>query len=204
MIIAKDNGAGRGTFTPVPAGSHLARCYRIVDLGTQKVTWQDKVKMQRKIMVQWEVHSEDDTGNPLLTEKGEPLSISKNYTLDLGDKASLTADLTSWRSRPFTAEEKKGFELKNILGAWCMLTVARTPGKNGKEYSNVVAISPVPSAVKKNGLPDGHNELAIFSLDKPDMSLYATFSESLKEKISSSPEWINRGGSVETEDPIPF
>lgn len=206
MLIARDNSRGRvSDFVPVPAGMHLARCYRIVDLGTQKSVWQDRVKHLHKIMIQWEIHSEDDAGKPLLTSKGEPMSISKNYTNDLGDKATLRADLASWRSRDFTEEERDGFVLKNILGQWCMLTVARTPGKNGKEYSNVVAVSPVPTAIKRAGLPDGHNELGIFSLEEPDMNMFATFSRSLQEKIAQSPEWAARSApQVEDEDKIPF
>ncbi len=208
MLIARDNSSGRvSDFIPVPAGMHLARCYRIVDLGTQKSVWQDRVKHLHKIMIQWEIYSEDDDGKPLLTTKGEPMSISKNYTNDLGDKATLRADLASWRSRDFTAEERKGFVLKNILGQWCMLTVARTPGKNGKEYSNVVAVSPVPPSIKRAGLPEGHNELGLFSLAAPDMAMYATFSRSLQEKIAQSPEWQNRDAPAPTrtqDEEIPF
>jgi hypothetical protein len=29
----------------------------------------------------------------------------------------------AWRGREFTPEELKGFHLKNILGAWCMISV---------------------------------------------------------------------------------
>lgn len=206
MLIARDNSDGRSSeFVPVPPGMHLARCYRLIDLGTQKSVWQDRVKHLHKIMIQWEIHSEDDTGSPLLTAKGEPLSISKNYTNNLGDKATLRADLSSWRGRDFTDEERKGFNLKNILGQWCMLTVARTPGKNGKEYSNVVAVSPVPASIKRAGLPDGHNELGIFLLSEPDMAMFAQFSRALQEKISQSPEWQNQGSAAKPqEDEIPF
>ena len=60
----------------VPAGSHLARCYRLVDLGTQRSDYEGNVKFLRKVMINWELHSEDDEGQPLVTDKGEPLSIS--------------------------------------------------------------------------------------------------------------------------------
>jgi hypothetical protein len=206
MLIARDTGK-TSDFIPVPSGMHLARCYRIVDLGTQKSVWQDKTKHLHKIMIQWEIHSEDDDGKPLRTAKGEPMSISKNYTNVLGEKATLRTDLASWRGRDFTEEERRGFNLKNILGQWCMLTVARTPGKNGKEYSNIVAVSPVPAAIKKNGLPEGYNDIALFSLAAPDLSMFATFSESLQAKIAQSPEWQNRQPSAPEQiqdEQIPF
>jgi hypothetical protein len=177
------------SFKPVPAGMHLARCYRIVDLGTQTTEWQGKEKKNYKIMVLWEVHGEDDQGVALVTDRGEPMSISKNYTMSLGEMSTLRADLKAWRGRDFTAEELRGFQLKNVLGAWCMLTVARTTGNDGKEYSNVMSVNPVPASIKKAGLPDGFNDLAVFDLDNPDMALFDTFSQKLQAKIQSSPEW---------------
>ena len=184
------------TFTPVPAGMHLARCYRIIDLGTQKSEYMGEVKHLPKIMVQFEVHGEDDQGNPLVTNKGEPLSISKNYTASLSEKATLRVDLKNWRGRDFTPEELKGFELKNVLGVWAMITVVKSPGRDGKEYTNIGAVMPVPANMKKAGLPPGHNPTAMFSIDNPDMTLFESFSDNLKNKIKSSPEWQERQGGV--------
>ena len=76
-LIAKDSGGG-SEFTPVPAGMHLARCYRVIDLGTQDSTYLGTVTKKPKVMFQFEVHGEDDAGNPIVTAKGEPMSISKN------------------------------------------------------------------------------------------------------------------------------
>jgi hypothetical protein len=189
--------SSESSFKPVPAGMHLARCYRIIDLGTQTTEWQGKEKKNYKIMMLWEVHGEDDHGAALVTDRDEPMSISKNYTMSLGEMSTLRADLKAWRGRDFTAEELRGFQLKNVLGAWCMLTVARTEGQNGKEYSNVVSVNPVPAPIKKAGLPDGFNDLAVFDLDNPDMALFDTFSDKLKAKIQSCPEWMAKGSASE-------
>lgn len=193
-LVAKDSG-GEGSFTPVPPGMHLARCYRVVDLGTQKTEWQGQVKHLQKIMIQFEVHGEDDQGKPLVTSKGEPMSISKNYTLSLAEKATLRKDLQTWRGRDFTADELRGFELKNILGHWAMLSVAKSMGNNGKEYTNIMSVNPVPAAIKKAGLPEGVNTPALFSIEDPDMELFETFSKGLKEKITATPEWSARQGT---------
>ena len=75
-LIAKGKSS-QSSFTPVPPGMHLARCFRIVDLGTQTTVWQGKEKHLPKVLIQFEIHSEDGEGNPLLTAAGEPLSISK-------------------------------------------------------------------------------------------------------------------------------
>lgn len=36
------------SFVPVPVGMHLARCYRIIDLGTQEKEWQGRKKIYLK------------------------------------------------------------------------------------------------------------------------------------------------------------
>jgi hypothetical protein len=200
-LTARDSGGG--SFTPVAPGMHLARCYRIVDIGTQKTEYQGQIKHQQKVMMQFEVHGDDDEGNALVTSKGEPLSISKNFTLSLSENATLRKDLQAWRGRQFTPEELRGFELKKVLGAWCMLTVAKSTGNNGKEYTNIMSINPVPAAIKRSGLPEGFNNEAMFTIDNPDMELFETFSSSLKEKIQATPEWRARNAGQPVSKPAP-
>lgn len=180
------------SFIPVPEGMHLARCYRVIDLGTQKSEYKGETKYAPKVMIQFEVHGENEAGHPLVTAKGEPLSISKNYTASLSDKATLRVDLKNWRGRDFTPDELKGFELKNVLGVWAMISAVKSVGRDGKEYTNIGAVMPVPTNIKKAGLPQGFNQTAIFSIDNPDMALFETFSENLKNKIKNSPEWQER------------
>jgi hypothetical protein len=213
-LTARDSGGG--SFTPVSPGMHLARCYRIVDMGTQKTEFQGQAKHLQKVMLQFEVHGEDDSGKPLVTAKGEPMSISKNFTLSLAEKATMRKDLQAWRGRDFTPEELRGFELKNVLGAWAMITASKALGGNGKEYTNIVSINPVPVAIKKAGMPEGFNKLAMFVISNPDMELFETFGNGLKEKITSSPEWRARSpapqpapdrpssGFDDMDDDVPF
>lgn len=208
-LIAKASEGG--SFTPVPAGMHLARCYKIVDLGSQKSEYMGQVKVQHKIMLQFEVWSEDENGNPTLTPKGEPLSITKRYTLTLSDKSALRNDLKTWRGRDFTPEELRGFELKNVLGAWAMLSVSKDIGKEGKEYTNIQAVMPVPQNVKKAGLPSPHNTPVMYSIDEHDPELFEGLSENVKKLIMASPEFQARMPQstaktvhVDDDDDIPF
>ena len=180
-------------FKQVPAGLHLARCYRIVDLGTQRTEFEGQEKFQRKIMLGWELHGKDDEGNELVTEYGDPMAIFKNYTLSWHEKATLRLDLQNWRGKPFTVEEMRRFDLSTVLGAWCMLTViqraGKKEGKTDRVYANVKAVSPVPSIIKSNGLPSAINPNQMFRLAEPDFELYDTFGKGLKAMIEASPEW---------------
>lgn len=203
-----------GNYTPPPAGNHLARCYRIIDLGTQKIEWKGKQKAQKQLQIVWELHGEDAEGNPMLTEDGRPLVASRKFTASLGEKAKLREFLVSWRGRAFTDDELMGFSLQNILDKWCMLNITHTQ-KNDKTYANVTAASAVPSSIKKAGLPEGINPCVMFDIDNPDMEVFETFSDYLKEMIIASPEWQMTHGDTppsqkekssapEDDDNIPF
>jgi hypothetical protein len=185
-MFVEDTGP---TFKPVPAGMHLARCYRIIDVGTQKSEFEGNVKFLHKIKLVWEVHGNDEDGNPIVTEKGEPMIVTKDYTLSWAEKATLRLDLQSWRGKPFSDEEQRRFDLKALLDKWCMVNVTHKAKKKGNGvYSNVTAVTPVPSALKAS-LPKGHNPCKVFQISEPDMELFDTFSDYLKKQIQESPEW---------------
>ena len=186
-FFVEDKG---GSFESTPSGMHLARCYRIIDLGTQKSEYMGQVKYLHKIMLGWEIHGVDDDGAPLKMKDGRPFAMFKNYTLSWAEKANLRADLQSWRGKPFTQEEMRRFDLKNVLNAWCMLNVIEKPGTDGKMYVNVAGVSPVPAVIKNAGLPTAVNVNEIFNLTDPDMVMFQSFSDNLKKKITSSPEMM--------------
>lgn len=189
-----------GNFERCPPGMHLARCYRIIDLGTQKSEYMGQTKYLHKIMLGWEIHGTDDSGQPLRMKDGRPFAIFKNYTLSWSEKANLRLDLQAWRGKPFTQEEMRKFDLDAVLGAWCMLNIIETD-RDGKTYTNVNGVTPVPHAMRfktvyENGekklidiLPDPVNKKELFNLSDPDMEMFQSFSDNLKAKIQASPEW---------------
>ena len=190
-LYVENNG---GDFERCPVGVHMARCFRIVDLGTQKKEYLGQLKMLHQVMIAWEIFVFDERGKPTLTTDGKPFQIFKNYTLAWSDKANLRKDLQSWRGKPFTEDELKRFDLKNVLGAWCLLSVIERKGaNNNKVYANADTIMPLPSSMKSN-LPESVNKNELFSIDEADMEMFDRFSENLKGKIGSSPEWIRLHG----------
>lgn len=187
-FIAKDSGGGN--FKRVPAGAYIGRCYSLIDLGTQLSSGQYGDKLQHKIRIGWELFGDDEHGNPLTVDvdgKTMPMTISKSYTMSLHEKAGLRKDLAAWRGRDFTDEEAKAFDVSKLLGAYCMVNVT-TSETNGKTYSNVAGLTPLPGALK-NAKPAGVHEVQSFDLDNPDMELFATFHEKLQEAIKRSPEF---------------
>lgn len=198
-FIASDSGGGN--FKRVPAGVHVGRCYSLIDLGTQVTDGQFGLKEQHKIRIGWELFGEDEQGAPLTIDvdgKEMPLTISKSYTVSLHEKASLRRELTAWRGRDFSEEEAKHFDVAKLIGAYCMVNVT-TSETNGKTYSNVAGLTPLPSALK-NSKPEPVHANVIFNLDEPDMKVFNGFHEKLQEAIKRSPEWALRGKPAASAD----
>lgn len=179
--------ASQSSFKQVPAGLFMAICYRVIDLGTQKTQWQGKEKWSRKVLIQWELHGEDDAGEPLTTDEGAPLSVSKRYTLSLGENAQLRADLKSWRGRDFTPDELAGFDIGKLIGAPCMVNVAHDQ-KDGNTYTNVASVTPVPRALKDT-VPAPVNMPLMFDVSEPNMETFNLLSDKLQETIRACKEW---------------
>jgi len=198
-FIVEEKG---GMFEACPSGMHLARCYRIVDLGTQKSEYLGQVKFLHKIMLGWEIHTTKDDGTALKMRDGRPFAMFKNYTLSWSEKANLRLDLQSWRGKPFTQEEMRRFDLETVLGAWCLLNVIERPGKDGKTYVNIDTVTPVPQMMKKSGLPEGINAIEMFNLENPDMKMFEAFSDNLKVKIMASPEFNKAKGGNNSTSPV--
>jgi len=213
MIIAKRNSSGGSDFKLPPPGSFLARLYRIIDLGTQTTEWMGKKKMQRKVLCMFELHGEDNDGNPLVMDDGKPMVVSKRYTLSLDEKATLLKDLQAWRGKVFTEEELAGFSLEVLLGKFCMVSITHSD-YDGKTYANIASISQVPSALKKLGEPVGVNEPMMFTMEPFDRDKFEKLSEGLQGLIKKSAEYRNtfdtapakQGATIEDDnfDDIPF
>jgi hypothetical protein len=186
-MIVTGSTTQKKEFKIAPVGSHLARLYRIIDLGTQTSEYMGQTKMLRKVKFFWELHGDD-----LKTDDGKPLIQTRNYTLSLGDKASLRKDLESWRGKSFTDDELRGFDISKLLDKWCMVTVQHRTANNGNVYADAVAITPVPAIVQKAGVPQGVNPCVLFDLQRFDQEVFDSLSQGLKDQIMQSAEMRNK------------
>lgn len=194
-LMASDSGGG--DFKPAPAGVHTGRCYRVIDLGTQSEIYRatGEKKVARKVLIGWELTNEDADGQPVLHDDGKPFVIASRYTLSLHKKAKLRADLEAWRGRQFTDEELRGFDLQKLVGAYCLINVTHSTN-NGKVYANVASLTPLPGKMPK---PEPVNANQFFNVHEPDMQMFETFSNGIKDKIRACAEW-QKGGPVASAD----
>jgi uncharacterized protein YfkK (UPF0435 family) len=187
MLISTTQSNSTKEFKNAPAGSHLGRLYKIVDLGTQQGEWEGKATYARKMIFYFELHGEDDKGMPLVNDDGKPLIVTKYYNASLGEKATLRKHLQTWLNLDFS-KMPEGFKVENILGKFAMINVT-TYQKDGKTRASIEGLSAVPAIVTKHGLPKGINEISIFDLNKFDSAKFDGLSDSIKKMIMSSPEY---------------
>jgi len=174
-------------FEPAPAAMHVARCIRVIDLGTARDAMYDKDKHDCFLM--WEIPNEMKTYKDKDDkEVVEPFTIGKFYTMSLSEGAHLRTDLESWRSKSFTEAELEGFDSKNILGKPCMINVIHTPHKRkaGKIVASIKAVTPMPKGLE---CPPAVNGLVYFSLEDFDQDVFEKMSSGLKKRIEESYEY---------------
>ena len=167
---------GTNEFPKVPTGVHNARCVRVIDLGTQRNDYGGNITYKRQVLIIWEV--------PNQISNDVPMTISKFYTLSLHEKSNLGMDLVSWRGRPFTEQEKQGFDITKLIGVPCQINVMHND--SGKEK-----ISSVMPLGKDTKIHEQHHESISFSIDdfqKGQREQFNKLSEGIRKMILRSKE----------------
>jgi len=165
-----------GDFAMAPSGSHVAVCYRVIDLGTQQTSFGHK----HQILISWELPEER-------MDDGRPFSIGKTYTYSSHEKSSLRQDLESWRGAKMTDAQAEQFDLAKLIGQPCMVGITHREGERGT-FANVTAVLKLPRGANA---PAPENECVCFNLaDRPfDHRSFGQLSERLQERIKLSPEY---------------
>jgi hypothetical protein len=188
MLLAKKTGED---FPIIPAGTHIARCSWVVDIGTQKTTWKGAEKWAHKVLLGFELPDE-------LMKDGRPFFISNRYTLSLSSKAILRKTLEAWRGAAFTEQELEGFDLFKLAGLPCMLTVIHKT-EDDKTYANIATISKLP---KNTVCGPAVNPPATFSLAQFNPDQLKALPEWVQKTILQSREYQDMGKPVsENENP---
>lgn len=173
MVVKSE---GNSEIKQLEPGVYTGIATAIIDLGIQEsITFGNK---QRKAIIVWNIVGETVKVN----DEELPRVMSKEYTMSLSEKSTLRKDLEAWRGKPFTAEELKGFDLKNILNVPCQLQINQQD-KNGKTYVNIAAIMAIPKGMKVEPV----KEVYVFdTYDTETWNNYDKIPNWIKEKIKKS------------------
>lgn len=172
----------------VEAGMYTARCYGMIHLG--EAFDENYNKKRDLVRISWELPTELKVFNE---EKGEqPVVISKQYTLSLHEKSTLTQDLESWRGKGFTKEERTGFDLLNLLGATCMLNIIHSEDGH---YANIKSVNPLPKGVK---IPKLINPIQVFDFDENfTVDIEDNLPSFITDRIKESEQWHDKTDEME-------
>lgn len=171
-------------------GSYVAICNMLVDLGLQ---FNERYgNSSRKVLIGWVLPEE------LIEINGEmvPRAISQRYTASLNEKSVLRRDLSAWRGRDFTPGELEEFNLRNIVGAPCLLQVIHRE-YNGKKYANMASIMTLPKGMAKPSLTD---KPIVYDIDEDEPEAVNDLPDWIKEIVTKSESYQQRINGTGDDD----
>ncbi len=131
------------SFPITKAGSYLAVCYAVVDLGTHEDTYKGEDRDRRLCLITFEIPGERiEIEKEDGTKEDKPRAISIKETFSMYEKSNLRQKIESWRGKPFTDLEATDFEFKNLLGVNALIQVAHKEFKaNNNKYAFIQSIT---------------------------------------------------------------
>lgn len=178
-----------------PAGTHLARCIQLVDLGTQDG---GKYEPKRKLQIVFELVNTNMTpenpGEPL-----RPFVVSVEETYSFGSKANWRKMVESWLGRQFNDNES--VSSTELLGRDCMVTVFhKLKSDRITMREDISSVSPV---LMGTVVPAARNEIFEFEIGRPDQfQIYQKLYGWVRAKIGNSPEFKAECAKVGTTPQI--
>lgn len=168
------------------AGNYIARCYKMIHVGTVNEIIMGETKVLNKVRIGWELPLELRVFNE--TKGEQPLVIEKELTLSLHEKSTLRALLKSWRGKDFTEEQAKSFDITKLIGVQCMLNIVHQPAKKdpSKVYEQISSVTPLPKGIN---CPEQINQTFVLSYDEWDEQKFESLPDFIKNKMKTSMEY---------------
>lgn len=167
----------------VPEGTHVARIYEYIHLGTQKGEWEGKELIQYKVRFTFEFPTEKRVFKEGEAEK--PLVMSYDATLSFNEKANLRK-LSEACFGKMTDAEAVNFDIDTLVGRACLVAVAHKPPKDGIVYASINGFMPL---MKGLTVDSQINATKVLTFEHWDEEVFQALPSFVKEKIVISPEY---------------
>jgi len=167
----------------IPEWVYPARCISVIDLWTQKLTFNNKEKEVHQVRFDFEIPSleveyeDQETWETVKTCR----VIWINLTASLSWKAKLRKLLESWRWKKFTKEELEWFNLWKIVWKTCQVQVIHS---EDWQYANLENVMPLMKGIE---VPTTDRKPYIFEIQTNEKWEPVWFDEDVFEEL---PEWI--------------
>lgn len=171
---------------PVPSGSHVARLYQIVHIGTTEFEYKGETKSSNKIRLTFELCNEKKVF--VEGEEPKPLVISREFGWSMSKKGKLRPFLEGMRGATMHDDDAYNLDIEELLGDECLLTIVHEE-KDGNIYANVHSAVPLPKGMTAPAL---FNEKSFVDVDTTSEEVIAKLPEFLRDKIFATEEWAAR------------
>lgn len=189
-----------------PKGTHLATCVGLIQIGTIESNFKDQngeAQWSEKIRLTFELPEE------LHTFKGEdkkPLVVSQEYTHSMGSKSNLRPIVEGILDVALQDEEAYAFDLEELLGRSCLITLAHQDSKKGTTYAVIKSTAPLMKSMVK---PAQINPSKILTYEKWDKEYFDSLPDFIKDTMRGSKQYKITFGTTEkledlNPDDIPF
>lgn len=202
---ASSSASGGGDYERPEVGNYSARCIQVVELGTQRGSYDNKPTMKEELMLVFELDA--------TMEDGKPFVANWWGTNSLAETANLYKLLVQWRGKAFTPAELERFDLGNLLDVVCSVDLVLN--KKGTKVS--VGKTGVSSLNKKLTMPERINPLVNFGISDIGSPLWDSLYPWVQKIIEKSDEGISffgqgaprntgqgNGQNEQGDDSVPF
>jgi hypothetical protein len=161
-----------------PVGLHHARCFSIIEIGTNEGTFNGKTVVIPKVVAQFEILDwNDGYGNIPI--------VNQIYTISSHPKSRLRRVMELLKGRKFTSDELDEIETKWMVGQHCILNIFHVES-NGYTNAKIADVLPVSASTS---LPDPVYPDRIFTVETPDLDVFRVLPIWIRKMIQGSAEW---------------
>jgi len=200
----------QSTFTLAPAGTHVGRIFKFMNLGTSIQLFQGQPKPYPDTLVNFSFElplelNKFTVKNPDGTEEEveKPFAISREFTLSMGNKSNLRKFVEGVIGTKLDDEEAYAFDIEQLVGMACLVTINHKKSKDGtRTYAEVTSTAPLMKGME---VPAQFNESKILDVKTMSLEEISALPEFLRKKMEVSDEYKARfgGHDLDGEDAPP-
>lgn len=196
------------TYVLPPAGTHVARIYKFMNLGTRYQEYKGVQKEYADTLINIsfelpnELHSfKVKNAQGVEEEVEKPFAISREFTLSMGGKSNLRPFVEGIIGVQLTDDEAYGFDLETLVGHACLITITHKKSTDGERtFANIVSTAPL---MKGMTVPEPVNSPVVQNVNDMPLAEIEALPKFLADKIKLSDEYKRRtGGDVLPEYPV--
>jgi len=200
----KATGGSRVAQENIEPGNYNARVVQVIDLGLQDISSKayGEKPPANQLWVTFELSNEFMVDEKGLPDAEKPRWLSRR--INLFSMSAEMATSTKWMDAIDPKGSLEG-DWGRVLGMPCTLTVINKES-GGKVYDNIGAVSPVMRGMV---VPELVNDPVMFDISMPDMDVYNSLPDFLKDIIKGNLEFQGSaldvalsGGTPSVDDEI--